>query len=159
MLNLIEFKQKRSKYGKKYYKKNKKKINEDNINYARNHPIKIKRIKTNWRKNNPIKIRWYTLLNRAKVFFTFKEFYNWYIKQPKKCIYCGIEENKLKLKKYKLFAVNTKSLTIDRKNNNKGYILNNIALACGRCNLIKSNFFSFKEMLNIGRKYVVSRRN
>jgi len=45
-------------------------------------------------------------------------------------------------------------LTIDRIDNNFGYKINNIVLACGRCNLIKSNFFSSKEMKEIGQKYV-----
>ena len=80
---------------------------------------------------------------------TQEEFITWYNNQEKKCYYCGIDENKLN--KYRLFAMHYTRLTIDRKNNNKGYNLNNIVLACGRCNSIKSDFFTEQEMLKIGK--------
>ena len=44
--------------------------------------------------------------------------------------------------------------SIERKENNKGYTKNNIALACFHCNTIKSNFFTAAEMKEIAMKYV-----
>lgn len=42
-------------------------------------------------------------------------------------------------------------LTIDRKNNNGNYCIDNIVLACYRCNTIKGDFFTEQEMLKIGK--------
>jgi hypothetical protein len=42
-------------------------------------------------------------------------------------------------------------LTIDRKDNNFGYTSKNIVLACDICNVVKSNIFTEKEMLEIGK--------
>jgi hypothetical protein len=39
---------------------------------------------------------------------------------------------------------------LDRMNNYKGYIYNNIVPCCARCNRIKSDCFSYEEMLLIG---------
>ena len=44
----------------------------------------------------------------------------------------------------------TYRFSIDRKKNGIGYSLDNIVLACSRCNSIKSDYFTEEEMLKIG---------
>jgi hypothetical protein len=82
---------------------------------------------------------------------SFTDFIEWYNKELKICCYCKIKEGDLK--KYSLHKTkkNVKRLTIERKNNSKGYIKGNLALSCFRCNFIKGNFFTHEEMLKIGK--------
>jgi len=51
----------------------------------------------------------------------------------------------------------TARLTVDRIDNSLSYSGENIVLSCPRCNMIKSNYFSFEEMREIGQKYVKPR--
>ena len=80
--------------------------------------------------------------------FSYKEFFNWYIKQYQRCHYCKrtLKEvrNDFREKRPQ------KRLSIDRIDNEKPYTLDNITLACLRCNFIKSDYFSKKEMKLIG---------
>ena len=39
---------------------------------------------------------------------------------------------------------------LDRKDNNVGYVLDNVVPCCTRCNTIKSDYWSYEEMLEIG---------
>jgi len=84
-----------------------------------------------------------------------EEFSDWYDKQEKRCVYCGVTVDILK-NKYDSILTN-RVLSIDRIDAKKGYSLDNIVLACVRCNLIKNDFFTFKEMMEIGEKYVKPR--
>ena len=74
-------------------------------------------------------------------------FIAWYKAQPKTCYYCGVE------------LVNGgarsgfTSLTIDRKDNNQKYTLENIVLACRRCNLMKGNWLTEQQTLEIAERY------
>lgn len=79
---------------------------------------------------------------------SYEDFDKWYKKQPQICHYCERALEKIKLDKH---YHRTNRLTIDRKDNNKGYTLNNIILACDICNKVKSNIFTYKEMLQIGK--------
>lgn len=102
----------------------------------------------------------YTILKAQTKFWgkppemlTREEFHVWYEKEPKFCVYCGIKEEDLsKIKD----TVNNRvfRLTIDRKDSNQGYIIENIVLSCRRCNYIKCDIFTAEEMFEIGRKYV-----
>ena len=76
-----------------------------------------------------------------------EDFLNWYTNQEQKCYYCQRILEKIK---QDTFGHNSR-LTIDRIDNNKGYELNNIKLACFRCNSIKSDYFTESEMLKIGK--------
>jgi 5-methylcytosine-specific restriction endonuclease McrA len=85
---------------------------------------------------------------RRKINFKikFNDFVKWYNSQSRICIYCKRKESEaLKYGKKKYYK-----LTIDRKNNDKGYTLNNIVLACYKCNTVKGSDLSFQEMLIIG---------
>jgi hypothetical protein len=69
------------------------------------------------------------------------------------CEYCGVSE--LLIKFYcEILKVNTPWITIDRKDNNRGYLKENCVASCFLCNKIKGSFFSFEEMLEIGSRYV-----
>ncbi len=45
-------------------------------------------------------------------------------------------------------------MTIDRKDNLKGYTPDNVVSACFVCNRIKGNFFTYEDMCKIGKEYV-----
>ena len=45
-------------------------------------------------------------------------------------------------------------MTIDRKDNSIGYLLENCVSCCFVCNRTKSNFFSAEEMKAIGEKFI-----
>lgn len=77
---------------------------------------------------------------------TKEEFINWYNTQEKRCVYCNrTEQEAIKDKDGKY-----KRLSIDRKDNNKGYELNNIVLSCHKCNTIKSEIFTYEQMIRVG---------
>lgn len=84
-----------------------------------------------------------------EVEFTRQDFKEWLEQQLLNCYYCGQE---LILGEKGLSA-----FTIDRKDNNKGYIIGNIVLACKRCNIIKGNWFTEQEMLEIADRYLKNR--
>jgi len=53
----------------------------------------------------------------------------------------------------------TTGSALDRKNNDLGYILDNIAPCCGRCNRIKSNYFTYEEMMELKPLLIKFRKN
>jgi hypothetical protein len=82
---------------------------------------------------------------------TFQQFEKVHNPKNKVCVYCGISENELKNNLVHQTPIKVKRLTTDRKDNSKGYIFGNIVLACMRCNEIKNDIFTFKEMKEIGK--------
>lgn len=48
-------------------------------------------------------------------------------------------------------------LTIDRMDTTKGYTIGNMVVACRRCNVIKGNWFTFDEMIELAEKYLIGR--
>jgi hypothetical protein len=91
--------------------------------------------------------------NKKHIFLkmTINEFLIWYYSQIRQCEYCGILEEdwcKCKDSLTKFYY----RLQVDRKNNEKGYEIKNLVLACPRCNFTKSDFFSYKDMLKIGER-------
>lgn len=103
-----------------------------------------------WQKYSLLPRRIFSILRtsahkRNNLFSITEEvFTKWYEKQIKKCVYCNRTAEESKDFTYR-------RLSIDRKDNNKGYELNNLVLACYRCNVIKSNIFTYDEMLEIGK--------
>ena len=86
------------------------------------------------------------------------EFKGWLLKQKDKCSYCGftLEETK---KVLKIFLrpgsqTNSNKFQIDRKNNEKGYSLDNICFACAICNTHKRDFFNHQEFKEIAETYI-----
>ena len=78
-----------------------------------------------------------------------RDFISWYNSQQRKCSYCNITEDQIKTFRFP-------RLTIDRKDNNKDYNLNNIVLSCHRCNTIKNKYLTYEEMLEVGK--IIKRR-
>ena len=86
------------------------------------------------------------------------EFIEWYNSQDKKCVYCDIEESNLQ--KINDSMNNTAwRLTVDCIDNNVGYVLDNLVLACRRCNNQKSDLFTFQEWYEIAQKYLKPKWN
>ena len=91
--------------------------------------------------------------NKGEVELSREEFVEWYENEPKMCHYCGISEADLH-KFGDTFNNQNRRLEIDRKDNNISYNEGNIVLACKRCNATKNNFFTYEDMLIIGRNHV-----
>lgn len=70
-----------------------------------------------------------------EVKFTREQFQKWFDKNPKICEYCGRDEKVWNTTK-KGF-IKQKRLTIDRKDNNRTYEIDNICWACPECNTLK----------------------
>ncbi|GAG38086.1 unnamed protein product [marine sediment metagenome] len=91
--------------------------------------------------------------NRENIDITRQDFIDWYNAQTKQCVYCGIKEQDL----HKVGDTHNNKLdrlTIDRKDNERGYSIDNIVLACHRCNGTKSDLFSYEIMKEIAQKYI-----
>ena len=83
---------------------------------------------------------------------TSKEFGDWIASQNPACFYCSITPSEIeKIKHTHIFWGNYGGLTIDRTDSTKGYDKDNLVLACMRCNRIKSNIFTYDEMVIIGK--------
>lgn len=95
--------------------------------------------------------------HRAKPFTITEEwFVPWYENQPKVCHYCGLKEEDIpKINDSSLQKVGR--LTVDCKDNDKGYTQDNVVLACGRCNFNKGDFFTYNEWLFIAKRFIKPR--
>ena len=148
-------------YDKKYREKNRGLLNEKQREYYQKNRDKFLDRNKKYNKNNIGTIRiwersyhktpegYYRHLKkkakeRKKDFnITKDEFKKWFLGQKKKCCYCDcvlIYDNK----------VGT-SPSVDRMDNSKGYSLDNICLCCVRCNKAKNIFFTYEEMLVVGK--------
>lgn len=88
--------------------------------------------------------------------FTYKELVDWNYNQKRECYYCSCPESLIKtgLWSHRKHAGSTRQLTFDRKNNNIGYELDNLCLACDPCNVAKSNIFNEQDFIEIAQKYI-----
>ena len=75
--------------------------------------------------------------------FYLEQFRWWYNLEPKKCTYCDNED-----------PGRFGEFTIDRKDSNLQYSLQNICLSCWDCNRLKNDFFSDVEFREIAQKYI-----
>jgi 5-methylcytosine-specific restriction endonuclease McrA len=137
-------------YSKEYYKKNRRKIMDDNIRWQKNNPDKVKiilkrgmakYIKTPKGIYRTLK---HNALRKNREFLSQDEFINWYVNQEQSCCYCGIKPS-------------GKRLSIDRIDNAQGYIIENLALACDDCNTVKGYTLTAEEMKIVG-KIVMEKR-
>lgn len=101
--------------------------------------------------------KFYNLKFRAKksnisFLLTREEFGEWFLNQPLICYYCGKSVNFGGEDYTNGNSMN--HLTIDRKNSLLGYNINNIVIACRKCNTIKGDWFSEEEMIEIANKYL-----
>jgi hypothetical protein len=150
------------KYRKSYYELNKEEIKKQCKQQSKKYYLTHKKERKNYYNINIEKIKKYRLTpkyiyieikqsaERRDIEFNIsrEEFINWYNSQEQKCHYCGrtIEEIKQDIKEKNTYRIR---FSIDRKDNNRGYTLDNIVLCCFRCNMTKSNYFTEQEMLKI----------
>ena len=150
---------------KEYYERNKEKIKAYRVGYRARNPGKERMKNKLWREANPEKTKLYMakysatpkgrltkLRLRAKygnipIDIELREFTKWYECQELKCHYCYIQTSTAPGQK------KLDGLSIDRKDNGKGYTLDNIVFCCNRCNMAKGSWFTEKEMLEIAEKY------
>ena len=52
------------------------------------------------------------------------------------------------------YKMNRERLSVDCMDNLRGYEVGNMVLACGRCNFIKSDIFSYDEMMTLAQTYL-----
>jgi len=91
--------------------------------------------------------------NRKPVTLSRDEFVKWYNSQPQVCHYCGIHKDDLPLFAEKYHSRYSR-LTVDCKDNEVGYVLGNIVLACDKCNITKNNMLTYEEMLYVGQNFI-----
>lgn len=85
------------------------------------------------------------------------EYKNWYIQQVKKCYFCGNDNETIKKYLEKIGEKITRQqnrLGFDRLDSSKGYLLDNLTLACSICNTHKSDIISHKDFKEIALKYI-----
>lgn len=96
-----------------------------------------------------------SLRSRAKrrnleVGITFEEYRQLKISD---CHYCGM--NNMFLKYYcEVMNIGMPYMSIDRKDNNRGYSRDNVVACCFLCNKIKGSFFTSEEMKKIGEQFI-----
>lgn len=75
-----------------------------------------------------------------------------YERDGKKCYYCGIKEEDFIRIWGKFYGGKTRGqkLEVDRRDNEKDYILENCVLACSICNNAKSDKFTDEEFKKVG---------
>ncbi|MDP2692284.1 MAG: hypothetical protein Q8O88_01430 [bacterium] len=84
-----------------------------------------------------------------------KEFAAWYVAQPKVCVYCSQEVCHFKKK------ARFNSVSVDRKDNQKGYMFDNMGISCYFCNRTKNSTLTYSEMVCVGNtlKTIWAERN
>lgn len=85
--------------------------------------------------------------SRKQVTITYEEFLE--IISPKMCHYCGVEVIVNKHVKHNGENL-SRAYQIDRKDNSLDYIPGNCVLCCWECNRVKSNVYTYEQMLKIG---------
>jgi len=84
---------------------------------------------------------------------TLEEFTEWYVNEPQQCCYCDMPEHMLKPYGER-YGGRYNRFTIECIDNGVGYAVDNLALACDKCNIIKGRTFTFKQMRGIGQAYM-----
>lgn len=131
-------------------------VREYNRCWRQNHPGRAAIVTRKWRDNNYDAYKFNHLHTNAKkrgiyIKLDKEKFLRWFNSQSKNCFYCGIAEEDIKI----LYKIPRHSkLHIDRANNSLGYVIDNIVLACIRCNIMKGDILTKNEMLEIAQKYV-----
>lgn len=138
---------------REYYEKNKDKIN---ARFKLLRPLKREKLNAKLKEyaQTPLGIYAHIKHSAERRVLSFTptkdQFVKWYSSQPTRCHYCKRELNEILGVSDSLNRL-SKRLSIDRKDNARGYELDNMVLSCRRCNAIKSDFFTESEMLTIGK--------
>lgn len=131
---------------KKYYESHRKAVIAKTLEWQRKNPEKWKNIfnKAMKKYRGTAKgiyrdIKQTTRVKNRGDLISKEDFIFWYEREEKKCIYCDKPQGKDEIR-----------LSIERKDNSKGYIEGNLALACMDCNQVKSDILTFDEMRVVG---------
>ncbi|OFX39012.1 MAG: hypothetical protein A2X08_17820 [Bacteroidetes bacterium GWA2_32_17] len=115
-----------------------------------------KEFEKEWRQISAIK----NIHVSKKIKNDFNKFYEWYKdkEQSKKCEYCGITEIEIKFlldnNLLETKRARGRKLELDRKEPNASYDnLENIVFACYWCNNAKTDTFTHKEFLDVGKVF------
>ena len=148
--SLPEVKERRKLWRQEWVKKNREKIN-----------LKKSILKKRLRKNDPIHFVGEDLKKSAKkrglkAPLSNNEYREWFKSQKQVCGYCFSDVNTInKYLKKKGIQRSFRRLAVDRKDSHKGYLLDNIILACYLCNISKQSIFSHTDFVEIARKYII----
>jgi hypothetical protein len=79
----------------------------------------------------------YMCRDKKRGFATYKFNIDWFINHilDGQCSYCGTPNN----------------LGLDRLDNKKGHVIDNVVPACLRCNTVRQDFFTHEQMLKVGK--------
>jgi len=152
-------------YDKEYYRRyreeHKEQIAEKNRLWRLANPDKVRAIKQRQKENGytdwfqrqyrtTAASKYSSLKSRARdrgIEFGIpkEEFIEWFDEHPKYCSYCNMELTIGTNGNHKVW------LTVDRKNNDNCYTMDNITISCMRCNLMKSNDISYELMVKVGK--------
>lgn len=142
---------------RRYYLKNRRHIIDKTQKWRKENPDRVKIITAKALKKyvHSAKgiyrcIKQTSRVKNRGIMISKERFIEWFNKQDKKCIYCGISQTDAIIK-------TQNRLHVDRLNNKLGYIENNLGLACGICNAIKSDILTTEEMKIIG-KLIIRKR-
>ena len=86
------------------------------------------------------------------------EYRNWYENHIKICYYCRNNNETIRdyLKKIgEKVGIQQNRLHIERIDSSKGYLIDNLTLACSICNTHKSDIISDKDFKEIAKKYII----
>jgi hypothetical protein len=133
------------------YKKYRAKHLAYNRKWKKDHPEKVRTYRKGdtWKHQHPIKSLYHDLKYRSKKrgrdICTQQEFIVWYHSHDhRQCHYCGCSEQ-TQIDDTQTAA---RRLEIDRKDTTGGYTLDNIVLACSRCNLAKAHYWDYTTFKN-----------
>lgn len=127
-----------------------------NSGYANKYQEKMRALGLWSYRRTPHRWKYNTMKVRAKIkgwpfLITKDEFELWYRNQEQKCSYCDLIDLSLyqPFHRSKIFH-----FTIDRKNNDLPYTIENICFACWACNRAKGELFGAEEFREIAQKYI-----
>lgn len=107
--------------------------------------LKSKKVRSSSR--DELRRKWLTISNRAKEkkfgICKYEDFVLWWIITPDVCYYCGGEMKKVHEK--------GNIISIDRKDNNVGYVIENMVKACFVCNDTKGQYFTEDQMKKMAK--------
>lgn len=110
-----------------------------------------------YHREHPEMTRFYLLRRRSLELgmpftITREEFKNWYLAQDEVCEYCDLVDLSIEGKLSKGRTLLT--FTIDRRNSDMPYSIENMCFCCWTCNRIKSDVFTGEEWREIAQKYI-----
>ena len=101
-----------------------------------------------------------TLWTRKDIKLPFSEFYKWYLSHERKCFYCGITEEEIRILvdservTTKRIATRGRKLELDRKKPELPYDnIENIVFSCYWCNNAKTDTFTSDEFKKVGEVF------